>query len=512
MPQSLDETYHRILQSIPQARQKFARRLFACLAESFRPLCVEELAEILAIEFNAGAPPSYDVNWRPEDPEEAVSSVCSSLVTIANAGGLRVVQFSHFSVKEYLTSERLANAKYFSQYHILPHSAHTVLAQASLGVLLALDDKVNKEMMMNYRFAIYAAQYWVDHTRFEDVSMGVNGAIKGLFDATKPHFAAWVWIYDIDFPYRGIMFTSHPTTPETVPLYYATLCGFRDIVEHLIITCPQDIDARGGLHWTPLHAAVVKGNMDITTLLVENGADANTLNYRRRSPLHEASERGRNETVELLLTYHSAIDAQDDEGLTPLHLASLDGELDAVRTLLRHGASVETCRTSGWGPLASASLSGHSDIVHMLLENGAIVDSRGNDGWTPLIAASRGGHTDIVRMLLEKGATVDSHDNDGWAPLMSASRYGHPDIVRMLLDNGATVDSRNNERWTPLMSASRYGYLGIVHMLLEKGATVDPRNSAGWTPLIGASQGGHSDIVRILLERGATVTGWKTGL
>src|ERR1700688_2980888 len=60
LPQGLDETYDHILQSIPQARQKFARRLFACLAESFRPLHVEELAEILAIEFDAGTPPSYD--------------------------------------------------------------------------------------------------------------------------------------------------------------------------------------------------------------------------------------------------------------------------------------------------------------------------------------------------------------------------------------------------------------------------------------------------------------------
>jgi len=99
LPPGLDETYDRILQGIPQARQKFARRLFACLSESFRPLGVEELAEILAIEFDVGAHPSYDVNWRPEDPEEAVSSACSSLIIIVNVDGSRVVQFSHFRSK-----------------------------------------------------------------------------------------------------------------------------------------------------------------------------------------------------------------------------------------------------------------------------------------------------------------------------------------------------------------------------------------------------------------------------
>ena len=506
LPQGLDETYDRILESIPQARQKFARRLFTCLTESIRPLRVEELAEILAIEFDAGAPPSYDVNWRPEDPEEAVSSVCSSLITIVNEDGSRVVQFSHFSVKEYLSSERLANTKHLSQYHILPHSAHTILAQASLGVLLALDDKVNKEMMKNYRFAIYAARYWVEHARFGDVSMGVNDAMKRLFDPTKPHFAAWVWIYDIDFPSREIMFTAHPTTPETVPLYYATLCGLRNIIEHLIITCPRDINARGGLHWTPLHAAVVQGNVDITMLLVEKGADVNALSYRRRSPLHEASMRGRNETIELLLNHHSDINAQDDQCYTALHLASSGGELDAVRILLRHGASIETCSITGCDPLTSASTFGHLDIVRMLLESGATVDSRDNDGWTPLISASRNGHSDIVHMLLENGATVDSRINDGWTPLKSASRNGHSNIVRMLLEKGATVDSSSSNGWTPLMSASRYGHSDIARMLLEKGATVNPCNSDGWTPLISASQYGHSDVVRMLLEKGATVT------
>jgi ankyrin repeat protein len=458
LPQGLDETYDRILRCIPKRRQKFARRLFACLAVSIRPLDIEELAEILAIEFDAGPSPSYDVNWRPEDPEEAVLSACSSLITIVNVDGSRVVQFSHFSVKEYLTSERLANATHLSQFHILPHSAHTILAQASLGALLALDDKVNKEMMKKYQLAIYAARYWVDHARFEDVSLGVNDAMKRLFDATKPHFAAWVWIYDIDFPSREIMFTAHPTTPEAIPLYYATLCGFGDIVKHLIVTCPQDINARGGLHTTPLYAAVVKGNVDIMTLFAENGADVNALNPRKESPLHEASKRGRHEMMELLLNHHSDINAQDNNGFTALHLASRVGELDAVRILLRHGTTVGSRDNAGGTPLIFASQNGHLDIVQMLLKNSVTVDSHYNNGCTSLMFASQNGHSDIVRMLLENGATADSHDNTGWTSLMSASQNGHSDIVQMLLENGVAVDPRDNNGWTSLMSASRNGH------------------------------------------------------
>jgi hypothetical protein len=53
--------------------------------------------------------------------------------------------------------------------------------------------------------------------------------MEQLFDPTKPHFSAWVWIYDIDHRFRESMFEARPTPLEAVPLYYATLCGFRDL-------------------------------------------------------------------------------------------------------------------------------------------------------------------------------------------------------------------------------------------------------------------------------------------
>ena len=155
---SLDDTYDRILLRIPRERQGYAQRIFKCVAESIRPLCAEELAEILAIQFDEGEFPNYNVNWRPENPEEAILSACSSLITIVvGIDTSRVVRFSHFSVKEYLSSERLADAENLSRYHIRSHSAHTILAQSSLSVLLAIDNQVDKERMTNFPFASYAA-------------------------------------------------------------------------------------------------------------------------------------------------------------------------------------------------------------------------------------------------------------------------------------------------------------------------------------------------------------------
>ncbi len=316
LPKSLDETYDRILLGIAEERQEYPQRLFQCLAESIRPLHVEELAEILAIRFDPGELPNYSVDWRPPNADDEVLSVCSSLISIVDGDTSRIVQFSHFSVKEYLTSKRLANAgKHLSQYHIDPHSAHTTLAQASLSVLLTLDEDVDKERMKNFPLAIYAARYWVDHAQFDNVSSRINIAMEQLFDLAKPQFSTWVWIYDIDHKFREIMFEARPTPPPpAVPLYYATLCGFRDLVEHLIITYPWHINAVGGLHATPLHASIVKGHVDIMALLLEHGADVAALDGQYFTPLRKASDRGHLDMISLLLDRHADVNSQSKKG------------------------------------------------------------------------------------------------------------------------------------------------------------------------------------------------------
>jgi ankyrin repeat protein len=505
LPESLDETYDRILQSIAQERQEFAQHLFQCLAESIRPLYVEEFADILAIEFETGAIPKYHVNWRPENPEEEVLSICSSLITIVDMDGSRVVRFSHFSVKEYLTSQRLIDAgKGLSDYHILSHSAHTILAKASLSVLLALDDRVNKDSMKNYPLAVYAARYWAEHAKLHDISSRIKDAVERLFDPDKPHFATWVWIHDIDYSFRESMFTEHPSPPTATPLYYATLCGFRDLVEHLIVAHPGDINARGGYHVTALHVAVIKGHVDIMRLLLEHGADVATLNNENFDPLYEASRRGRLDVIGLLLDHHADVNSRNVDESTPLIMASQEGELEVARVLLQHGADANSREKSGWIPLMSASKNGHLDIVRLLLQNGATVDSHENGGWVSLMVASEAGHADIVRLLLQNGAAVDSHNNNGRTSLMFASQKGHLDVVHLLLENGAAVDTRAN-CWSSLTLASERGHPDVVRLLLENGAPADSCGDHGWTPLMFASCSGNLDIVRLLLQNCASV-------
>jgi hypothetical protein len=199
LPESLDETYERIVKDIRKSNIAQAYRLLQCLAVAIRPLSVAELAELLAFDFttaNKGGIPELNPNWRWEDHEQAILSTCSSLITILGTGGTGVVQFSHFSVKEFLMSDRLAmSTNAISRYHIVSEDANTLFAKACLSVLLR--DPVDESDATIDPLALYAASNWVAHAQVGRVVSRVRDGIQRLFDPDKPYFSAWVKLNDI---------------------------------------------------------------------------------------------------------------------------------------------------------------------------------------------------------------------------------------------------------------------------------------------------------------------------
>ncbi|KAN0128768.1 hypothetical protein V8E53_013414 [Lactarius tabidus] len=182
LPKSLDETYERILNGINNSNQEHAYRLLQCLAVARSPLRVEELAEVLAVDLNPGGIPKLNTDWRWEDQEEAVLSACSSLVSVIGDHHYRVVQFSHFSVKEFLTSDRLASCtEEVSRFHIAIEPSHAILAQACLGILLRLDDHSDEDSAERIHLFRYAAEYWYQHAQVGDVELRIKDAIDYFF-------------------------------------------------------------------------------------------------------------------------------------------------------------------------------------------------------------------------------------------------------------------------------------------------------------------------------------------
>jgi hypothetical protein len=408
----LDITYERILKEIKKPNKRLCQRVLQCLVVAVRPLRVEELAEVLAVDFDdADGIPRMKPDWRWEEQELALLSACSSLIAIVEASGSRVVQFSHFSVKEFLTSTRLATASGdVSNYHIDSDPAHTILGQACLGVLLQIQDDVEGCTPEDHPLARYAAEHWTTHAQFGEVSSNLHKGMKYLFDANKPHFEVWLTLCDINTgPNRDATFWlfARRVSPAA-PLYYAALYGFHDLVEHLITKHPQDVNADGGYYVRPLVAALAGEHFQTADLLRHNGADLDVRGSGGRNPLHAAAYSGNLEMVRILIEYNPAdINARDEYGSTPLSLASAsynhkDGSVHQL--LLEHGADINTQDQDGWTPLYYASYYGALEVVRVLLEHGADVEVKTNDGETALQIAAEFGYDEVVELLRKHGA------------------------------------------------------------------------------------------------------------
>ena len=441
LPETLDETYERILRGINKAQKDNAHRLLQCLTVAVRPLQVKEVAELLAFDFQAstaGGMPTLKEDWRWDDEEEAVLSTCSSLVTIIPGADSRVVQFSHFSVKEFLTSSRLAQSPHgeVSRFYIDLEPANTIMAQACLATLLRQDEHSRNSDAKVSPLLNYAAEHWVDHAQFEDVSSRMRDAMDHLFDNSKPHFAAWIQVHDFDE--RWAIFSPGRDSVGS-PLYYAALCGLYDLAERLIARHPEQVNARGGYNLFPLPTALFKRRFRVANLLYTHGA---------------------------------VVDVQGDDMFTPLHAAS-GGQVDIMRWLLNHGADKHARDCILRTPLYIAALLAVPEAVQVLLEHNADANLQDSYGRTPLVIA-------LDHRSGRKGV----------------------DIMRRLLEHGADPNIRTN-RTTPLHQASSRGLLEAAQLLLRYGAKVDEKDENGVTPLQVVASGGHEEMTKLLIEYGA---------
>jgi ankyrin repeat protein len=512
LPDTLDKTYERILKDIHKTNRSYAHRLLQCVALAIRPLLVEELALLLTLDPVAieGEVPTLDTDWGSEDQEQEMLSACPNLITIVGPPYSRVVQFSHFSVKEFLTSDRLAAPREdISHYHILPDVAHTTLARASLGVSLSLKD------LRYLRLFSYPVRHWVDHALVGKVSASVMHMMKTLFDSDKPHFAAWIQAYTMETPLYP-----HWCTGALKPLYFAALWGFYDLVDYLVMKHPQDINFihhSGGCY--PLVAALENGHMQIAELLLQHGAnvDMRGVDFRgwrewqEQTPLHNAigwSNDSMATAVEFLLKHGADVNARQKDLSTPLHLATARGYFDVAQMLLKHGADVNSTQQNNLStPLHLAAARGDFDVAQMLLQCGADVNPKNSSSDTPLQLVSF--RPNLVLLLLEHGAEVNSGHRTA---LHRASHSLDPETVRLLVKHGANVNVQDGDGYTPLYHVLRFhnkheDRFGVAQLLIERGADVNTTQGrwGGHTLLCSASRSLDLESVQFLLSHGADV-------
>ena len=553
LPETLDRTYERTLQELKGTNWEFARRLFLCVAAAKRPLRVEELAEFLAFDFKAGPIPRFREDWRLEDPLEAVMSTCSTLLVLVHVDDSEVIQFSHYSVKEFLTSTRFGEKRDIIswRYHISMTSAHTIVAQACIGILLHLDTSTTRSGLTTFPLAEYAAQNWIEHVRFKGVSKKVEG-MKQLVDPSKPHLKIWLWLFILRIPWTRTRHTKRPLPAFGSLIHHA--------VEHL-----QDVRSSGSGDDSSLSQ---QGHEEAAHSL--NGHDTNTTaqDVDVYTPLLFSMLKGRDGLISWLIE-HATV--QDTTGLTPLNSAI--EVLDFIRLFGRHCADVTAQDNHGSNESIFAVLKETVESMRLLVERCANLVVQNNDTWTPVLFAVQEGSVSLARLLVKLGADVTAHDNEGWTPLHWAVQAGSIDLTVLFVEHGADVQARNNDDSTPLgfaveakndelvtfladavdtaaqaavgttslnlgmqresadrtrlfiehdsyttaqdaegstrlHSVVQEGNVHLARFLVERGVDVRAQDARGRTPLHWAVQVGSMDLARLLVGHGAHVGAW----
>ncbi|PZD28104.1 multiple ankyrin repeat protein single kh domain protein, partial [Pyrenophora tritici-repentis] len=503
LPQTLDQTYDRILSAIREEDCEYAMRILQWLTFSARPLSVEEIAEVVAID--VGREPAFDRDEVLEDPLEALN-ICSSLVTITmnKAEGRwkpaqQIISLAHYSVQEYLVSDRIRQGQ-AKRYNMQEVECHNAIAKGSLKYLTQLQKPLSKEVLERSALARYSSEFWSSHLRKTgDEIEQVSRLAMSLMAMKEPAYFTWIQLYDPDHP-RDEPDVGKSLYSVPMPLYYAANLGLGTITR-LLLEQGADVNAQGGVYGNALQAASAGGHEQVVKMLLDKGADVNAQGGEYGNALQAASAKGQEQVVKMLL------DKGANGGFygNALQAASARGYEQVVKMLLDKGADVNAQDGEYGNALRAASYGGHEQVVKMLLDKGADVNAQGGFYSNALYAASYGGHKQAVKMLLNKGADVNAQGGEYGNALQAASDEGHEQVVKTLLDKGADVNAQGGEYGNALQAASAEGHEQVVKTLLDKGADVNAQGGEYGNALQAASAEGHEQVVKTLLNNGADV-------
>lgn len=137
----------------------------------------------------------------------------------------------------------------------------------------------------------------------------------------------------------------------------------------------------------------------VIKILVEAGADANSVSKDGSSALVQAVEWTGVETVQLLLDHRANVNSRDRDGANALLVAV--GKPDTA-------------------------------VARLLVTRGAEIDSRDNGGMTPLMHAAEAGTPEMLRFLLQQQADNEARDNNGKTAIQYARGSYNFTAVRLL--------------------------------------------------------------------------------
>lgn len=452
LPHGLDRTYDEILQQIMAKNTGslvLIKEVLEWLMESVEVMHLDSLAYAVSIH---PEDTTFEEDNIVTDPED-LAAICGSLILVELSHGLPTIRLAHFSVEEYLCSDRLSNSA-LNFFHMNSKSINMKLAITCCQYLSFPETSILANALCHlkkhgsivsaakYQFLRYAACNWSTHLKRSHLSSDLfhREVVPHLTWFLRPNksetqFEAW----------KMVLARSHASyrrISDQPPIYFAIIFGLQNVFEMLLPDL-RDFNVQYSCGWTPLTAAAAFGQIEIVAKLLEAGANPDQVAHAGRR-----------------------------KGLTALHIAAEYPHSEMAALLLSSGASPHVKSAAKTTPLYRAARSGSTDILTMLYKAGADIDARSYDDFTPVTEAIENGHLEALKLLLSWGADPHIPNSDGDTPLSYARWHASPEIVteleRALVSSGITsnpkelkveapnkISMRKGAKWKHVQSNSR---------------------------------------------------------
>ncbi|RSL58813.1 hypothetical protein CEP54_007574 [Fusarium duplospermum] len=187
LPTTLEETYERSLLAIEEKRREGFRHILRWLSFSARPMHLDEITEVLAIDFSAKPRAQYDPRKRLVNSAKFFhkhSNLVSVSTVKGSTGQHQELRLAHLSVRDYLLSNKIAGspASYFT---INSLSAHRSIAEACIVYLqkFTKSDEGLEKSQKTQSLAPYAARFWSYHVQAATAAADLNSLCGELLSA-----------------------------------------------------------------------------------------------------------------------------------------------------------------------------------------------------------------------------------------------------------------------------------------------------------------------------------------
>lgn len=229
--------------------------------------------------------------------------------------------------------------------------------------------------------------------------------------------------------------------PELQVLMHAVSSCSGVAVQQLVKQNPSLVKEKGWHGQTVLHRACLSGDAAMVRLLLEHGADPNSLNDFNETPIHYASKRGIPTLVHILCQAGGRLDVKDKSGKSPVHNAAQTGSVYMLQYLEEKGFGFRDLDDNSQSPLHCVCSFGHLEAFKYLIRKGrsdpAQKDSNGD---TPLHICVREGYAHGSWILINYQGLPCLHvkNNKGQTPLDVLKQYdtskkpGHAQLLPLL--------------------------------------------------------------------------------